>query len=123
NLLNSLISGQDHDPLRAATYLLDQGAPINCERPARYGPLHCAALHGLVEIVRLLVERGANVDDRSFDGRTPLHQAAERSHVEIALELLACGADRDAVIESSEAEPLDEEYAELLGYSLGEVGS
>ncbi|KAJ3118921.1 hypothetical protein HDU96_006572 [Phlyctochytrium bullatum] len=70
--LQNLLRYKDHDPLRAVTYLLDQGAPTNRDRSAdlvpinpgadiefdEFGPLHSAAAHGCPGIVSLLVKHG-----------------------------------------------------------------
>src|SRR5438552_18746920 len=56
-------------------------------------PLMCAARAGKVEIVKLLIAAGANVNarDKHFpgegSGRTPLHYAARARQVEAAREL------------------------------------
>ncbi|KAJ3110685.1 hypothetical protein HDU96_006365 [Phlyctochytrium bullatum] len=117
--LQSILRYRDYDPLPAVIYLLDQGAPTNRERPASLGPLHLAAAaeHKRPELVRLLVERGANVDDRAGNGFTPLHVAAKDNNVEMAMELLACGADRDADVRwvEEEGEP---DIVSLLGFSM-----
>ena len=47
-------------------------------------------------MLRLLVARGAHVDQRDGDGRTALHRAAEANHVDMIRALLALGADVDA---------------------------
>lgn len=39
-------------------------------------PLHEAALHGRIEIVRVLIENGANITQHDFFGSTPIHCAA-----------------------------------------------
>ena len=64
-------------------------------------PLQAAVAHGRLEIVRMLLERGANPNQRDGDGIAPLHWAAgaPRHEMEIAQLLLAAGADpraRDA---------------------------
>ena len=58
-------------------------------------PLHWAAYYGHTEIVRLLLEAGADVHARSRNefGNSPLHCAALHGHVEAARLLLAHGAD------------------------------
>ena len=57
--------------------------------------LHFAAQKGYVEIVRLLLEAGANADVADLFMKTSLHVAAERGHVEIVELLLQAGADQD----------------------------
>jgi hypothetical protein len=46
-------------------------------------PLHFAADHGRIEIVRLLIELGANVEVKDDKGRTLLDVAREEQHEEI----------------------------------------
>ena len=50
-------------------------------------PLHRAVRFGHVEVVQLLISRGANPSTGNFDGQTPLHLAAEQGGLAI-LQLL-----------------------------------
>ncbi|KAJ3109220.1 hypothetical protein HDU96_007293 [Phlyctochytrium bullatum] len=116
--LQNLFTFLDHDPLCAATYFLDYGAPVNRDGVEGLGPLHRAAQHASSGIVRLLIERGANIDERAKGGLTPLHVAARENNPDRAMELLECGANRDAVVEcllgdvEEEDEDVDEEEEE-----------
>jgi ankyrin repeat protein len=56
-------------------------------------PLIMAAERGHVGMVRLLLERGADVNAGSLSGDTALHEAAARGHEEVVSILLGCGAD------------------------------
>jgi hypothetical protein len=47
----------------------------------------------VLDLVRLLIERGADVTVRRKDGMTPLHGAAWRGHAVVARALLDAGAD------------------------------
>ena len=55
-------------------------------------PLHCVATRGHVEIVRLLCDRGADVEARSdgdiFAVCTPLHYAVMSGYISIVKELI-----------------------------------
>jgi len=59
----------------------------------RVAPLHKAAAHGRVEIVDLLLEKGAEVNIRNEGGETPLHYAARHGHVGVMKLLLDYDAD------------------------------
>ncbi|MHA6620222.1 ankyrin repeat domain-containing protein [Pseudonocardia sp. DLS-67] len=54
--------------------LLDAGMDVDTRGWSGFTPLEQAAMHGRAEVVRLLVERGADPADRAFDeeGPTPL---------------------------------------------------
>jgi ankyrin repeat protein len=56
-------------------------------------PLHEAAKSGHVEVVEMLLARGASVDSRNRYGETPLFLAAAWGHNTVARRLLECGAD------------------------------
>ena len=58
--------------------------------------MHTAAVFGQLEVVRALVEAGADVNARNSDGDTPLLVAAFFCRPEIVQHLLAYGADKSA---------------------------
>jgi ankyrin repeat protein len=63
-------------------------------------PLHYAAWKGHGEVVRVLLDLGADIDACSRDGHyggTPLHAAAHGNQKEVAAILLERGADRSIV--------------------------
>jgi ankyrin repeat protein len=62
----------------------------------RVAPLHSGVAGGNVEIVRALLDAGADVHPRQEGGFTPLHSAASEGDEEVVRLLLAHGADRDA---------------------------
>ena len=79
--------------LAAVTSLLDAGVDVNAK--FRYGTtaLFPACDRGHTEIVKLLLERGAEVNVRdTFYGATPLTWAASKDRVEIVTLLLEKGA-------------------------------
>ncbi|TPP59183.1 Ankyrin-2 [Fasciola gigantica] len=55
--------------------------------------LHIASLAGHIDIVKLLMEYGANVNAQSQNGFTPLYMAAQENHVEVVNHLLNNGAN------------------------------
>jgi hypothetical protein len=58
--------------------------------------LHCAAYNGNVEIARLLLQNGAEVNAKGNYGSTPLHWAAIHGHVDILHLLVENGANLEA---------------------------
>ncbi|WP_286232177.1 ankyrin repeat domain-containing protein [Wolbachia pipientis] len=58
-------------------------------------PLHVAALHGRANIVGVLLEKGANVNEKGWRDATPLHFAARNGHASVVEVLLAKGANVD----------------------------
>jgi ankyrin repeat protein len=59
-------------------------------------PLHLAAAHGHVNIARLLIEHGANINARSIGNWTPLHRVCELGSDEMIELLRNGGADINA---------------------------
>jgi len=55
--------------------------------------LHSAAYYDHLDICRLLIDKGAQLEAKSSNGGTPFHCAAEEGHVEIVRLLCDRGAD------------------------------
>jgi cytohesin len=60
--------------------------------------LMTAALHGHLDICRLLIEKGAQVKAKGWNDYTPLHRATHYGHIEIVRLLCDLGADVEARI-------------------------
>ncbi len=103
----TLAAGRTKEAEKMVELLLKAGARvITGDEPST--PLH-AALAGDPEaaprVLRLLLSAGGPVDAKNKDGRTPLHEAADRRNVEAVRVLLAAGANVNAT-EACEATPL-----------------
>ena len=84
----------------AFSILIAAGVDVNATNEGDFTALHCAAFSGLNELVRQLVEHGADVDARDWRGRTAfrLAQGAKQSFhyqewPEVAALLEELGAD------------------------------
>uniref|UniRef100_A0A182WHN9 Uncharacterized protein n=1 Tax=Anopheles minimus TaxID=112268 RepID=A0A182WHN9_9DIPT len=79
-----------------AEQLLLVGHPVNERDFAGWLPLHEACIHGYAEIVTLLLDRGAHINDKggtSCEGITPLHDACRNGHLDVITILLDRGAN------------------------------
>ncbi|XP_041987217.1 tonsoku-like protein [Aricia agestis] len=75
--------------------LLGQGHPVNIRDNAGWLPLHEACIHGHTDVARILIDNGANINDRggvNCDGITPLYDAASNGHLDVVQMLLQNGA-------------------------------
>lgn len=92
-------TAQDESPLMiaalkgdldAARRLIARGADVN---KTGWTPLHYAATHGHLDVIRLLLEQHAYIDAESPNGSTPLMLAAKYGSREAVKLLLDEGAD------------------------------
>jgi ankyrin repeat protein len=82
--------------------------------PALASPIHEAAVAGDVELVEMLIENGADVDDRDVHGYTPLLLAIQAGHTDIAKVLIAGGADVNARAVSDGGEDVTPLYLSII---------
>jgi hypothetical protein len=80
-------------------------------KEGKFRAIHFAAMGDNRQLIEYLVSKGANVDERSVLGTTPLMIAAENECLEAAKALLALGADVNAKMSSN-----------LTGKDLAEQG-
>ena len=72
--------------LAALERLLDEEVSLDVQDPRGFGPLHLAALHGLLRVVQRLLRTGADPDLRDALNRTPREVAVMRGFVDVAAE-------------------------------------
>jgi ankyrin repeat protein len=83
--LHSAVANRDpQKSLELTTLLLRHGAKVNIAQEGGWTPLHQAAAHGAREIVRMLLDRGADPRAISTDGRTPAQMAEAGKFPEVA---------------------------------------
>ena len=85
--------------MRLLLKLLDRGAAADVQYDHAGLLTHDASYAGRVDVLRLLLQRNADVNATSFMNRTPLHWAAAQGHVNVAQVLLEHGADNNALCE------------------------
>lgn len=75
----------DEDVLLAGVQrLLEETASLDARDPRGFGPLHLAALHGLLRVVRHLLRAGADPGSRDALNRTAREIAVMRGFVDVA---------------------------------------
>ena len=77
----------DEDVVQAAVdRLLDEDTRLDARDPRGFGPLHLAALHGLLRLARHLLRAGCDPDLRDALNRSPREVAVMRGFVDVAAE-------------------------------------
>ena len=69
--------------------------PIFNETLLKVTPLHIACLHNHVDVVKFLIQNGANLNPKDFWNATPLHYAASAGNLEVVDYLCQIGVDMD----------------------------
>lgn len=86
---HALFAAVRRDRADIVALLLDLGAPIEIEDEHRHRLLHEAAFRNAMNVARLLIERGAEIDPRETQwGNTPLDFAVWSQHA-VMIDLLA----------------------------------
>ncbi len=89
-------------------WLLEVGAVVNSpsRNPMRVMPLHSAVANRRTEIVKLLLDHGADVNATQADDFTPLHEAAQNGMPEVTQWLIERGAQINPRLSSNGKTPL-----------------
>jgi ankyrin repeat protein len=82
--------------LSVAQFLLSKGVPQIADGKGTF-PIHAASRHHNIDLLRGLIDQGADVNGRDRKGRRPLHHAVQRNAVDVCVFLLESSADIDAV--------------------------
>lgn len=83
-----------------ARLLIDNGASVDTYTTNDFAnqPLHAAAAGRHIEVCRVLLAAGADVNATQHGGYTPLHEAAQHGDVEMVELFLSAGADPTIVV-------------------------
>jgi uncharacterized protein len=105
-----------HARTGAMTHVLLEAGADKDDEGKNGAPLYCAASHGDADVVRVLLEAGADVGltDSEMPSETALRAAAAFGWPEIVDLLVAHGAEQGSVIEAAG-------IGDLSGYDLGEL--
>lgn len=102
----ALIDAVKDNKIEKVKQLLESGADVNQKNRFGMTPLYYASRNGYLEIVKLLLPAGANVNTATTDANyrelttdnvTSLQMASLNNHLEIVKLLLAAGADVNVV--------------------------
>eukprot|EP00043_Microstomoeca_roanoka_P011270 m.106341 g.106341 ORF g.106341 m.106341 type:complete len:323 (-) comp15149_c0_seq3:43-1011(-) len=89
-----LLKATERGHLDSTQLAISNGADINChDKQHGWTPLHMAISSGNRDIVRLLIERRADLKATTIDGQTPLHTATIYGHIDIVRLLIERGAN------------------------------
>jgi len=109
-----------HDAAKAGdttkiTQLINQGSDINVKGCFNIEtPLHTAVVSNNIEVVRLFISRGAQLNTADQFGNTPLHITAEKNNIPVMQVLIVAKADLNAKEKTTGATPLH--IASLKGH-------
>jgi ankyrin repeat protein len=93
-LQHLLMGKKDWDAYNIAVELLEHGADVRARRGSGYSPpVSIAAAHGHCELVKLFIQRGADLDVVDSDGKTALLHAARMGSGECIEMLCKSGAN------------------------------
>src|SRR5690625_2675294 len=97
--------------------LNDQDVCVNFKDQNGMSPLLAAAGNGHCQIIRILLEKGADVNISNNSQNTPLHWAALNGHLEAVKILVEAGANLNA-LNFREQVPLEEAIGYLFFFWL-----
>ncbi|WP_228237297.1 ankyrin repeat domain-containing protein [Allomuricauda sp. M10] len=92
------------DKSEMAKWLLEQGADPNlhANNPSKVNAMHAAVAKNNVELCKLLISKGADVNAPQMQQVTPLHSAAHRGNLEMVNLLVENGAQINLKMENGD---------------------
>lgn len=93
-LCNSVLKAAESGNLDALRQLVSTTSElVNCRDADDYTPLHRACYNNHTEVIKYLLENGANIFAKSSEGWEPLHSAVHWGQTEAAALLIEAGAN------------------------------
>ena len=110
--MDALSRGREPKPIEAIPGLLEVGPDGHVKGlelqvfDSGSQPIHFAAYSGCVELIELLLAKGADPEARDLLGRTPRHHARERDHTEALTALTRTGGKRQPATQRGRLSPI-----------------
>ena len=92
NRVDSLFKACIYGDVKLLKRSLKDGGNVN-KQFRKWPPLRWAIQEGHLNIIKVLVDHGANIKKRYSDGCTPLEQAVCEEHTSVIKYLINCGVD------------------------------
>lgn len=115
---NIWIAASDNNIKVVEDYLNSGKFTPNSKDPNGYTPVHAAAAYGYIDLLKLLMAKGGDINIQDNDGDTPLHHCEDVNMAKVLIEEFKC----DWNLQNHEGQsPLqykeeDDELPELVSY-------
>ncbi|KAK7495386.1 hypothetical protein BaRGS_00013325 [Batillaria attramentaria] len=102
-LKKHLLRACSRNSIKEVKALLNSGAPVNCHDESKNSetPLHVACRCGSEDLLKLLLNKGADIEAKNKEGFTPLHTACKYGRKVAVERLIARGANINAAGEGA----------------------
>jgi ankyrin repeat protein len=88
---NGLFSAVSSNKIKAVNHILKRGVSVNISSiQSGNSPLHFAAKYGYTDMIRFLLDNGANPNAANYMKETPLYIAVQSGHLYAVKEILTC---------------------------------
>ncbi|WPK24688.1 hypothetical protein PUMCH_001971 [Australozyma saopauloensis] len=85
---NIWVAAADNDTKTVLTHLDSNNFTPNSKDPNGYTAIHAAASYGHIDLLKLLIERGGDINIQDQEGDTPLHHVEDLETAKVIVEKL-----------------------------------